>query len=101
MKFSKDFQPKITNFFKDYQKDFKPEVEVVKYRGQKTVNGEALSIYELKLNDESFKDFIKYTVNYTLDNKDAIEFVKEYMNAVIDMVEIPEKGRRTTFTRGN
>ncbi len=90
MKFSKDFQPKITNFFKDYQEDFKPEVEVVKYRGQKTVNGEALSIYELKLNDESFKDFIKYTVNYTLDNKDAIEFVKEYMNAVIDMVEIPE-----------
>jgi hypothetical protein len=90
MKFSKDFQPKITNFFKDYQEDFKPEVEVVKYRGQKTVNGEALSIYELKLNDETFKDFIKYTVNYTLDNKDAIEFVKEYMNAVIDMVEIPE-----------
>ena len=90
MKFSKDFQPKITNFFKDYQKDFKPEVEVVKYRGKKTVNGETLSIYELKLNDESFKDFIKYTVNYTLDNKDAIEFVKEYMNAVIDMVEIPE-----------
>jgi hypothetical protein len=35
MKFSKDFQPKITNFFKDYQEDFKPEVEVVKYRGQK------------------------------------------------------------------
>ena len=90
MKFSKDFQPKITNFFKDYQEDFKPEVEVVKYRGKKTVNGETLSIYELKLNDESFKDFIKYTVNYTLDNKDAIEFVKEYMNAVIDMVEIPE-----------
>lgn len=90
MKFSKDLQPKIANFFKDYQKDFKPEVEVVKYRGKETVNGETLSIYELKLNDESFKDFVKYTVNYTLDNRDAIEFIKEYMNAVVGMVEIPE-----------
>lgn len=90
MKFSKDIQPKVTNFFKDYQENFDPEIEIVRYKGARTVDGKTLSIYELKLDDESFKELIRYTVNYSMDNKNTMEFIKEYMDVVMSITEVPE-----------
>lgn len=91
MKFGKEMQPKITDLLKSYQENFDPEVEVIKYKGTRTVNGKSLSIYELKLDDESFKEFLRYAVNYSLNDKDAIDFIKEYMNAVTSMMKVPEE----------
>ncbi|SDX32237.1 hypothetical protein [Tepidimicrobium xylanilyticum] len=87
IKFSKDMQSKLDNFFKDYLKTFKPKVEVVKYRGERTIDGNKLSIYELKLDDKSFKDFMRYTINYSLENKEVLKFMKGYMDVVMSMVE--------------
>ncbi|MBZ2174754.1 hypothetical protein K8M07_05775 [Schnuerera sp. xch1] len=91
MKFGKEMQPKITDLLKSYQENFDPEVEVIKYKGTRTVNGKSLSIYELKLDDKSFKEFLRYAVNYSLNDKDTIDFIKEYMNAVTSMMKVPEE----------
>lgn len=88
MEFSKDFQVKFTEFMKEIQKDFKPGFNVVESKGSKLVRNQNLDIYELKLDDAALKELIKYAVNYSLDNETAIEFIKEYMNAVTSMVVV-------------
>ncbi|MBU5313158.1 hypothetical protein KQI38_14025 [Tissierella carlieri] len=90
MKFGKEFQPKLTEFMKEMQKDFKPGIEVVKQKDSKVVNKEKLDIYELKMDDAALKGLVKDAVNYSLDKKEVIEFIKEYMNAVMSVVVLPE-----------
>ncbi|WP_406242757.1 hypothetical protein ACF3M2_02030 [Tissierella carlieri] len=94
MKFSKEFQPKLAEFMKEIQKDFKPDLKIVEEKGSKIVNKEILNIYELKLNDATLKEFVKYAVNYSLDKKEVVEFIKEYMNTVMKIVTIPEAEKK-------
>lgn len=91
MKFSKEWQPKLTEFIKQVQKDFKPEFDMVKEKSDRVINGEKLKIYELQLNDATLKELVKYSVNYSLDEKVVIDFIKEYMNEVMKMVNDPEE----------
>jgi hypothetical protein len=91
MKFSKEFQPKLTEFIRGIQKDFKPNLKIVEKKGSKVVNKEELDIYELKLNDAALKELVRDTVNYSFDNEKIIEFVKEYMTAVVNIVPQAEK----------
>lgn len=94
MKFSKEFQPKLAEFMKEIQKDFKPDIKMVEEKGSKVVNKEVLNIYELTLNDATLKELVKYAVNYSLDKKEVVEFIKEYMNAVMKVVTIPEAEKK-------
>lgn len=94
MKFSKEFQPKLAEFMKEIQKDFKPDLKIVEEKGSKVVNKEVLNIYELTLNDATLKELVKYAVNYSLDKKEVVEFIKEYMNAVMKVVTIPEAEKK-------
>lgn len=94
MKFSKEFQPKLAEFMKEIQKDFKPDIKMVEEKGSKVVNKEMLNIYELTLNDATLKELVKYAVNYSLDKKEVVEFIKEYMNAVMKVVTIPEAEKK-------
>ncbi|CAK7087353.1 hypothetical protein [Tissierella sp.] len=94
MKFSKEFQPKLAEFMKEIQKDFKPDLKIVEEKGSKVVNKEMLNIYELKLNDATLKELVKYAVNYSLDKKEVVEFIKEYMNTVMKVVTIPEAEKK-------
>ena len=91
MQFSKDMQPKIMEFMKDYHKNFDPGFEIAKYKGKRTVNCRTLSIYEVKLDDSSFKELIRYVVNDSMDNEDNIKFFEEYMNTVMNFVQIPNE----------
>lgn len=91
MKFSKEWQPKLTEFIKQVQKDFKPEFDIVKEKSDRVIDGKKLNIYELQLNDATLKELVKYSVNYSLDEKVVIDFIKEYMNEVMKMVNDPEE----------
>ncbi|HAE92179.1 hypothetical protein AAK964_00460 [Tissierella praeacuta] len=90
MKFSKDFQPKVTEFMKEIQKDFKPGLEIVKEKDAKLVGNEKLDIYELKLDDATLKELVKYSVNYALDKEATMNFIKEYMKAVMNIAKVSE-----------
>ncbi len=91
MKFSKEFQPKLIEFIKGIQKDFKSNLKIVEKKGSKVVNKEELDIYELKLNDATLKELVRDTVNYSFENEKIVEFVKEYMTAVVNIVPQAEK----------
>lgn len=88
MEFSKSFQPKLTEFMKEMQKDFKPGFDIVKSNGNKTIGNQKLDIYELRLDDATLKELVRYGVNYSLENEVVIEFIKEYMEAVMNIVVI-------------
>lgn len=91
MNLAKEMEPKITEFAKNYVKDFNPEVELIENKGEREVDGEALTIYEIKLDDASFKELLRYTINYSLDSEETVKFMKEYMELVTSMVKIPEE----------
>lgn len=90
MDFSKEMQPKIMKFIKDYHKNFDPGFKIASYKGKKTVKGRPLSIYEVKLDDESFKELIRYMINDAMDNEGSIKFLEEYMRLVMNFAQIPE-----------
>lgn len=90
IEFSKDFQTKYVDFIKDYIKNFDPGFKMAKYKGTRSVDGKSLYLYEVKLDDASFKKLIRNTVNNSLEDKDTIKFIEEYMNAIVDIMEIPE-----------
>lgn len=90
MEFSKEFQPKLTEFMKEIQKDFKPGFKIVQQKDDKVVGNQKLEIYELKLDDATLKELVKYAVNYSLDNETIIEFIKEYMDAVMNIAVAPD-----------
>ncbi|WP_053955229.1 hypothetical protein [Inediibacterium massiliense] len=83
MKFAQESQGKFATFFKDYVKNFDPGFTMVEKKGTKVIDGESLDIYELKLDDASFKKLVRYTGNSFMDNKDTMKFVKEYMDMVM------------------
>lgn len=93
MEFSKELQPKLAEFMKEIQKDFKPGFKVVTQKDDKVVNGKKLEIYEVKLDDATLKELVKYAVNYSLEDEKTLEFFKEYMDAVMSMGMIPEEER--------
>lgn len=87
MTISKELQPQFTEFLKSYGKQFNFGAKVVEYKGKESVDGENLSVYELKLDDRSFKKFIRYSANNLLENKDGIKLLKAYMNNVVDVID--------------
>ena len=95
MDFSREIQPKMMEFMKDYPKSFDPGFRIASFKGTKDVNGDTLSIYEVKLNDESFKELIKYVVNKEIDNEDNIKFLREYMKVVMSITQLPDGEKET------
>ena len=95
MKFTKEFQPKLMEFIKEIQKDFKPEFDMVNQKDDKVINKERIKVYELKLDDATLKELVTYAVDYSLDNETIIEFIKEYMNAIMNTGLVPEAEKET------
>lgn len=93
MKFSKEVQPKVEKVIDSYMNNFDPGVEVIKSKGKRNVGGESLSIYEVKLDDASFKKLLTSTVNYSLDDEEMINFIKDYMKFVVNVATAAQEGQ--------
>jgi hypothetical protein len=93
--FSKEFQPKLVEFFAKYAEQYNPgSVKITKLGQGKRITPYyygAIDIYELKLNDKTFKELIRYTVNNFAENKEAISFIKDYMLSVMSVMGLPEQ----------
>lgn len=101
MKTSMDFNEKILEFTKEYYKDFEPGFKIVDYKGKKAIDGETLSIYEVKLNDDNFKELIRYMVNDSIDNEDSIKLFKEYMDMILQISQVTEVEKEEALTEIN
>ena len=94
-KFSKELQEKLVKFIKKYAMQFNPKTEIITYKGTEYIKQleytQLAKIYEIKLDDKGFKELLRYTINNFAQNKDALQFVKEYMNSSLQFSELPEK----------
>lgn len=82
MELSKTIQPKIVELMKGYVKQYNFNKDIItKTEKQNLLVGgtqQEVNIYEIKLNDSTFKELLKYTVANLGENKVAIEgFIKE------------------------
>ncbi len=94
MELSKEMQPKIMELIDNYMNNFDLNMELIKNKGKRDVNGETLSIYELKLDDAQFKELLTSTVNYSLETKEMLNFIKEYMKFVASITEVTQDGQQ-------
>ncbi|WP_368488316.1 hypothetical protein [Clostridium sp. BJN0013] len=100
--FSKEFQPKFLQFMANYAKQFNPKFNIISKIGTKNINDststQSVSIYQVKLDDKTFKDLIHYTLNNFAENRDAIAFLKDYMtnlNSIMGLSENQEDLNKT------
>ncbi|MEG0775308.1 hypothetical protein [Clostridium sp.] len=95
MEFSKDFQGKLVDFIDKYAAQFKPSKDIVKRVGSETIvqNGvsQSAEIYEIKFDDATFKELLRYTANNFAQNEDAIAFIKEYMLSSLSVSGLPQE----------
>lgn len=91
---TKNLQTQQIAFLTSYAKRFNPDITVVS-KGSKSVQtadgSKSAKMYELKLNDKQLKEFIKYTVNNFVQDKEAMLFVKDFMHSALELGQLPEK----------
>ncbi|MDR3541259.1 MAG: hypothetical protein P4L69_09895 [Desulfosporosinus sp.] len=94
--FSKTFQATETSFLTSYSQRFNPAVNVVDNGIQNLQTDDGLKparMYEITLNDTQFKDFIRYTVNNFVQDQEAMNFVKTFMDSVLGFSQTPDKAK--------
>jgi outer membrane lipoprotein-sorting protein len=101
MEWSKELQPKMAEYLKNLEGKFNPGFEIVKEKEKRVVDGKTLTMYEVKIDDAALKELIIYTGNYFMDDEDTIEFIKEYMDMVMKMVNIPEEEKEAAIEEMN
>lgn len=85
MQYSTKLTPKLINFIKDFVKSSNPGFSIVTSKGIKTVDNQALSVYNLKLDDATFKKLLSYTVTNLAQNEAALNLVRDLSMDSIDM----------------
>lgn len=90
--FTKTFEPKLYGFADSYVKQYNPNLNIITKLDSKSIEvfgkSQNVNVYELKLDDKTFKELIKYTVKNFGDNKEAvIAFLKDYLLAVDSLTQ--------------
>ncbi|WP_308896602.1 hypothetical protein [Candidatus Desulfosporosinus nitrosoreducens] len=94
LEFSKTLRTKEISFLESYAKQFNPNFDTVSSSSEylTTDDGSKLvSRYEIRLDDKQLKDLIRYTVNNFVQNKEALAFVKDFMDFSLQMSQTPDK----------
>ncbi len=86
MEVSKELQEKADKFLVSYLAQYDPGFKFITDAGTRdivTPEGTVKAhVYQIKLDDSSAKNLIRYTVNNFADNKDAMAFLNEYMKFI-------------------
>ncbi len=91
LQFSKDLTPKLIGFIKDFAKEFNPGFSIVSRKESKIVDNQSVTIYNLKLDDATFKKFLAYTVKTFAGSEQTINFINDLAVAFIDVSDQPYK----------
>ncbi|MCX8132244.1 MAG: copper amine oxidase N-terminal domain-containing protein [Clostridia bacterium] len=86
------FQPRLIDFMKEYAKDFDPDFAVISGKGKQIVNGRELDVYELRLNDDSFKRLMRYSVDNLSKSENFKVILKEFAGVVVPAAGGTEAG---------
>lgn len=93
---TRNFQSTMRDFIKVFVANSNLGFEVVKSQGTKVIDGQTVSVYQIKLDNASLKALVKYTVNGLLDNKMFMDILKSYFTEIIDS----QAGNSTTGEAG-
>lgn len=86
------YQDKFKDAFVDYIKKYDFDRSLVTKLEDKTVDGEKVNYYQVAFDNESVKDFIKYTTISMLQDKNIIPLFESYMSDIVTASgeEMPE-----------
>lgn len=86
VKLTKELQTKMTAFMGKYLLQYDPGFKFITDAGVRDVTTPQgtvkAHIYQIKLDDKGAKQLVRYTVNNLANNKDAMNFVVEYMKLI-------------------
>ncbi len=87
------YQEKFKDAFVDYIKKYDFDRSVVTKLEDKTVDGDKVKYYQIAFDNESFKDFIKYTTISMLEDKNVLALFESYMSELMTASgeEMPEE----------
>lgn len=95
LEYSKNLTPKFLAFLKDYATEFNPGFSIVSRKGYKTIDNQAVTVYNLKLDDATFKKLLYYAAKNFSQSDKALNFVKELALAYTDVAGLRYKERLT------
>ena len=75
------FQPKVEDFFKTYIENFDFDEKLVDYKGKE----DDLKVYEVELDNDTFKDFVQYSIESAIENEELDTLIEEYFKLVLNM----------------
>ncbi len=91
LKFSQDLTPKLIAFIKDFAKDFNSGFSIVSRKENKIVDNQSVTIYNLKLDDATFKKLLAYAVKTFAQSEKTLNFINDLAVAFIDVSDQPYK----------
>lgn len=84
---SKEFQPIVEEFLKGYAKDFNFKKDIISYEGKEKIDGETVKVYEMKFDDETFKDFLQYAAHTFVESDSTENFMREYFRIITEFAD--------------
>ncbi|WP_407314368.1 hypothetical protein [Desulfosporosinus sp. SB140] len=94
MELSQIFRDKEISFLKSYSKRFNPNFDTVSSSSEYMTTDDGSKIvrrYEIRLDDKQFKDLIRYTVNNFVQDKEAMNFIKDFMDFTLQVSQGPDQ----------
>ncbi|MHB1392923.1 MAG: copper amine oxidase N-terminal domain-containing protein [Clostridia bacterium] len=87
MQSMKDFQSDLIELLKEHALHIDPNFVVINQLEDRIVNGERLSVYQLKLDNKSLKTVLKYVLSELSENEQAKDVIKELIVAASTISE--------------
>jgi len=93
MEIAMKYQEKFMDAFVEYIENYDSDLSIVTQLDDKTVDGEKIKYYQVDFDNDSFKDFLKYTAISMLQDENIIPMFKEYMTEIMASSgqEVPEE----------
>lgn len=87
-----DYQSDLLQLLKEYALEKDPGFVVVNQLKDQVVNGEKMSLYQLKLDNSSLKNILKYILSEFSENEEFKDIIKELILAASSIAEGTEGG---------
>lgn len=86
------YQEKFMDAFVGYMKDYDLDSSVLSKLDDKLVDGEKIEYYQVDFDNDSFKEFLKYTTISMVQDENLIPLFQDYMNEIMEASgeEMPE-----------
>jgi len=92
---STELRDMVLDFIKTSATNFEPGMIAVNKKGSATTDrGEKVTEYELKLSDATAKQLLKSFINEVVLQEDSAEFIKKYLEATLEMIEMEEEDKQ-------